>query len=198
MERVRRFAEVERQRARTGEESGLSARRFTLAESEINAGLAAAEAALARARRWPAPGGPTSPLVVPAAAAVPEPPAAVDPAASPELRAVALEAEQAQLERKRIGRFLGFPTLQFGWQQIDEPAAARSGPIFAAGWTIPLFDRDQGGRIEAAGREEVAGARVELARARVTAEVEGSVAAFRGLSAAMRDAARTSPPTRIA
>jgi len=193
LERVRRLAEVERQRARAGEESGLSARRFTLAESEVSAALAAAEAALARAEALARAWRPDLAAdVVPAAATVPEPPAAVDPAASPELRAVALEAEQAELERKRVGRFLSFPTLQFGWQQIDEPAAARSGPIFAAGWTIPLFDRDQGGRIEAAGREEVARARVELARARVTAEVEGSAAAFRGLSAATRDAARAS------
>jgi cobalt-zinc-cadmium efflux system outer membrane protein len=123
---------------------------------------------------------------------LPDPPAAVDPAASPELKATTLEAEQARLESKRAGRFLTFPTLQLGWQQIELGGASQSGPIFAAGWTIPLFDRDQGGRIEAAGREEVARARVELARARVTAEVEGSAAAFRGLSAATRDAARTS------
>jgi outer membrane protein TolC len=188
-EQVRRLAEVERQRARTGEESGLSARRFTLAESEVGAALAAAEAALARAealaRAWrpTSPGGPPHGLPSRRAA---------DPAASPELRAFALEAEQAPLERKRAGRFLTFPTLQFGWQQIEQGGAARSGPIFAAGWTIPLFDRDQDGRIEAAGREEAARARVELARARVTAEVEGSAAAFRTLSAATRDAARTS------
>ncbi len=42
---VRGLAEAERQRARVGEESGLSARRFTLAEAEVRSALAVAEAA---------------------------------------------------------------------------------------------------------------------------------------------------------
>ena len=120
------------------------------------------------------------------------PPASADPAAFPELRALGLEVEQARLESKRAGRFLTFPTLQFGWQQVEQGGAAQSGPIFAAGWTIPLFDRDQPGRLEAARREDIARAREELARARIAAEVEGSAASFRGLSDATRDAARTS------
>ncbi len=190
---VRRLAEVERQRARTGEESGLSARRFTLAESEIRSALAMADASLARAealaKAWRAdlPAG-----TVPAALVVPGAPAVADPAASPELRALGFEVEQAGLEKKRASRFLASPTLHFGWQQLDQPGLAHSGPIFAAGWTIPLFDRDQGGRLEAARREEIARARVDLARARVAADVEGAAAAFRGLSDAARDAAQVS------
>jgi outer membrane protein TolC len=193
LERVERLAEVERQRARTGEESGLSARRVTLAAAEIRSGLATAEAALARvealARAW----RPDLPVgSTPAALGLPDPPAAADPAGSPELRALGLEVEQARLETKRAGRFLAFPTLQLGWQRVEQGGAGQSGPILAAGWTIPLFDRDQPGRLEAARREAIARAREELARARVTAEVEGSALAFRGLSDATRDAARTS------
>jgi outer membrane protein TolC len=143
--------------------------------------------ALARAWRPDLPVG-----AAPAAMGLPDPPAVADPAGSPELRALGLEVEEARLERKRAGRFLTFPTLQFGWQQVEQGGAGQSGPIFAAGWTIPLFDRDQPGRLEAARREEIARAREELARARIAAEVEGSAAAFRGLRDATRDAARTS------
>lgn len=193
LERVQTLAEVERQRARVGEESGLSARRMTLAEAEVQAALGRAEAehakAEALARAWRPDLGPDA---VPAVPVPPEPPATTDSTASPELRAVTFEAEQAALEKKRSDRFVQFPTLQFGWQQLDERGVVRSGPILAAGWTVPLFDRDQAARTEASRRQEVAAARVELARARVTAQVEGGAAAYRALFAASRDAGRTS------
>ncbi len=193
LERVHALADVERQRARVGEESGLSARRFTLAEAEVRAALGAEDAALikteALARGWRAD---LEPDAIPAPAAPPEPPAAMDPADSPELRALAFEAEQAGIERKRAGRFLVFPTLQFGWQQLADRVVVRGGPIFAASWTVPLFDRDQAAPIEAERRQQVAAARAELGRARMTAEVEGGAAAYRVLFTASREAGRTS------
>ena len=135
-ERVRGLADVERQRARVGEESGLSARRFTLAEAEVRSALGAAEAghakAVALARAWRPD---LASDAVPAPVEPPAPPAITEAAESPELQAVTHEAEQAALDRKRVGRFLGFPTLQFGWQQVSDGGAVRSGPIFAAGWT---------------------------------------------------------------
>jgi len=193
LERVQVLAEAERQRARVGEESGLSARRFTLAEAEVRSALGAAEAAhgkaTALARAWRPD---LAPDAVPAPVVPPDPPAVMEAAASPELLAATHEAEQAAFERKRAGRFLTFPTLQFGWQQISDGGVVRSGPIFAAGWAVPLFDRDQGARIEAERRLKVTGARVEVTRARVTAQVEGSATAYRTLVAASRDAARMS------
>jgi outer membrane protein TolC len=97
------------------------------------------------------------------------------------------------LERKRAGRFLTFPTLQLDWQQIDDaPGARHSGPIFAVGWTLPLFDREQGARAEAEQRILASAARLELARARVTAQVEGGAAAYRALVAAAREAGQAS------
>jgi outer membrane protein TolC len=193
LERVQTLAEVERQRARVGEESGLSARRFTLAEAEVRAAVATAEAAYAKAdalaRAWRPE---LAPEAVPARAVPPDPPESADPGASPELRALTLEAEQATLERKRAGRFLGFPTLQVGWQQLADRGVVQGGPIVAASWSIPLFDRDQPARIEAEGRQQAATARVELARARVAAEVGGGTAAYRVLSTAARDAGRMS------
>jgi cobalt-zinc-cadmium efflux system outer membrane protein len=193
LDRVHGLAETERQRARVGEESGLSARRFTLAEAEVRAGLATVEASLATAeavaRAWRPD---LAPDATPAPLMPPDPPAQADPEASPELRALAFEAEQATLERQRAGRFVAFPTLQFGWQQIDDAGVGRSGPIFAAGWTIPLFDRDQGARAEAEGRRLAAAARLELARAQLHARVSGGGAAYRALVAASREAARVS------
>ncbi len=193
LERVHSLAEVERQRARVGEESGLSARRFTLAEAEVRAALGTAEAALAKAqalaRSWRADIGPDA---VPAPATPPEPPALTNPADSPELRALAFDVEQAAVEKRRAGRFVAFPTLQFGWQQLADRGAVRSGPIFAAGWTVPLFDRDQAARVEAERRQQVAAARGALGQARVAAEVEGGAAAYRVLVAASREAGRTS------
>lgn len=188
-ERVRTLAEAERQRARVGEGSGLSARRFTLAEAEARAALGSADGALAKAEALARSWRPDLAAdAVPAVATLPDPPTATDPAASPELKAFALEAEQARLESKRLGRFIAFPTLQFGWQQIDDRGVTRSGPIFAAGWTIPLFDRDQPARAEAAGREVAIRARAEVAQARVSAAIRGEAAAYRALSAAAREA----------
>jgi outer membrane protein TolC len=120
--------------------------------------------------------------------AVPEPPAPTE-AEPPELRALQHEVEQASLESKRAGRYLGFPTLQFGWQQLDDAGLGHSGPILAAGWTIPLFDRDQGARHEAARRQEIAAARLELGRARMAGDVAGSAKAYRALFTASQDAA---------
>ena len=126
--------------------------------------------------------------VVPSPAFLREPPAAADSAASPELRALGFDVERAALESKRAGRFVALPTLQFGWQQLSDRNAARSGPIFAAGWTIPVFERDQAGRAEAERRQQVAAARSELARARIAAEVDGNLAAYRALLLASRAA----------
>jgi len=192
LERVRGLAQVERDRARVGEGSGLAARRLSLAEAEVQVQLAAAEAALARAealaRAWRpdlTPGTAPAPLVPP------DPPATVDATESPELQALVHEVVQAELERKRGGRFLGFPTLQFGWQQLERRGVGQSGPIFAAGWAVPIFDRDQPARAEAERRRLTAAARAEVARARLVAQVEGGAAAYRALASAARDAGRS-------
>ena len=193
LERVRSLAEVERQRARVGEESGLSARRFTLAEAEVRSALGTAEAAQAKAEALARAWRPDLPnAATPAPAVLREPPAVTDPTASPELRALAFDIERAALDRKRAGRFVAFPTLQFGWQQLGDRNVVRSGPILAAGWTFPFFDRDQAARVEAERRQQVAAARLELARARLTAEIEGGSAAYRALLEAARGAGRAS------
>jgi outer membrane protein TolC len=62
------------------------------------------------------------------------------------------------------------------------------GPIFAANWSIPLFDRDKAARLEAEKRREAVTAQQQLARARVTAEVEGGLAAYRLLVSSVGEA----------
>jgi outer membrane protein TolC len=192
LERVRSLAEAERHRARVGEGSGLSARRFTLAEAEVYAAAAAVDAAFqaadALARAWRPD---LAPEAQPAVVTLPEPPEPADATTTPRVQALTFEAEQADLERTRAGRFLGFPTLQFGWQQLSENGVVRSGPIFAAGWSIPVFDRDQGARFEAEGRRQAALARLEVARARVSAEITGGLAAYRTLLTASHEARST-------
>jgi len=189
LELVTRLAEAERQRARAGEAAGLSARRLSLAEAEVRAALRDAEAELAQAeavaRAW-------RPDLAPGASAIPPmppaPPAQLSAVATPELRSLALDVERLDLEARRAGRFWGFPTLQFGWQRIEERGAVLDGPIFAANWSIPLFDRDKAARLEAEKRREAVAAQHQLAQVRVGAEVEGGLAAYRLLVTSVGEA----------
>jgi outer membrane protein TolC len=178
-EHVKALAETERQRARVGEAAGLSSRRFSLAEAETRAALRDAEAGLARtqavARAWRPDLGPQASA---RPSVLPEPPSDLGLEA-PETRALAREIEQWELEARRSGRFWGFPTLQAGWQRLDDHGVVRDGPIFAANWSIPLFDRNRAAQIEAKRRGEAAQARLELTRSRLAAEVQGGLAAFR-------------------
>lgn len=177
---VGRLAESERQRARAGEAAGLSARRLSLTEAEARAAFRDAEADLARAeavaRAWRpdlAPGAkPISPVIS-------GPPADLSSADAPELRGLARDVERLGLEGRRARRFWGFPTLQFGWQRLGDRGAVAGGPIFAANWSLPLFDRDQGATVEAEKRREAVEAQLQIAQARVAAEVHGGLAAYR-------------------
>ncbi|MGH7340704.1 MAG: TolC family protein [Candidatus Rokuibacteriota bacterium] len=190
------LAEHERQRARVGEGSGLTARRFNLAEGEVRAEFGGADAEYARAEA--AARALRQDLAAetrPEPAALPEPPASLDSSGAPRLSALEQEKEQAGYEARRVGRFLGFPTLQLGWQTIEDRGVSESGPIVAAGWTVPLFDRAQGARLEAERRRDVAAARLTFAQARITGEVEGGLKAYRVLFASAREARDTAGET---
>jgi cobalt-zinc-cadmium efflux system outer membrane protein len=186
---VGRLAESERQRARAGEAAGLSARRLDLSRAEAQAALRDAEAELARAgaaaRAWRPD---LSTDTRPASPIPPDAPTALSAEGSPELKGLEHQVERSTFEARRAGRFWGFPTLQFGWQRLEDGGVVRDGPILAANWSVPLFDRDKGARVEADRRTEVAKARLELARSRVAAEVEGGLAAYRSLLASAREA----------
>ena len=188
-DQVGRLAEAERQRARAGEAAGLSARRLALVEAEARAALRDAEADLARAeavaRAWCRDLEPGTQAVHPEP---PEPPTELPEADTPDLRSVAREIQRLDLEARRAGRFWGFPTLQLGWQRLEDRGVVLDGPIFAASWSVPLFDRDKAARVEAEGRKEALEARLDVARARVAAEVQGGLAAYRFLVTSAREA----------
>ncbi len=184
---VARLAQSERERARLGEAAGLSARRFALAQAEVQASLRDAEAELARAEAAAHVRRPDAPAAAPVPTRLPEPPGEAS-ADSPEVRALVHDAEQFDLEAKRAGRFWVFPTLQAGWQRLDDRGVVADGPIFAANWSIPLFDRDRAARIEAERRSEAAKARLHVTRSRATADVQGGLAAYRVLLASAKEA----------
>ncbi len=190
LERIAHLATQERHRARVGTESGLSARRLGLAEAEARADLREAEAerarAVAAARAWnPELAADAVPLLPPLA----PPPAAVEVEISPAVVAAEKRSEQAQLANRLEGRFWGFPTLTAGVQRIEEAGVVRSAPLFAASWSLPLFDRNQAARAEARVAVQIAAARLAQTRALSRAGIEGGVGAYTSLVAAVGEAA---------
>jgi outer membrane protein TolC len=188
---VESLAEQVRRRAEVGEESGIGARRLLLASAEIGSELAVADAdavrtrALIRALRPEVPPGVRSvrpPLE--------SPPATMDSRPRPELEALRLEVQQAQLEGRLARRFVIFPELSAGWQRLEHAGVEQTGPVFGVSWSLPLFDRSQAARVEAAGRQRALGARLSVATARVRAELEASKAAYALLAARVREHAR--------
>jgi outer membrane protein TolC len=185
------LAEQVRRRAEVGEESGIGARRLLLASAEIGAELAVAEAdavraaALARALRPEIP-----PDARPVRPPLEFPPATTASRPRPELEALRLEVRQAQLEGRLARRFVIFPELSAGWQRLEHAGVEQTGPVFGVSWSLPLFDRSQAARIEAAGRQRALEARLAVATARSRAEVEASGAAYALLAARAREQAR--------
>lgn len=189
LERIANLATQEGHRARVGEESGLSARRLALAEAEARADLREAEAERARAvavaRAWnPELASDAVPLLPPLA----QPPVEAAADTSPAVVAAEHRSEQAQLANRLEGRFWGFPTLTAGVQRIEEAGAVRTAPLFAASWSLPLFDRNQAARAEAQVQVEIAAARLAQTRALARAGLEGSVGAYTALATAVDEA----------
>lgn len=185
------LAERARERARVGAESGLSARRFALAQGEVGAALSEAEAARARAeaealalRPDLAAGARPIPPVLP------EPPASLDPSQSVRIAALEKDMVRADYEARRSSRFVSFPSLQVGWQTLEGTGVDAGGPILAATWAVPLFDRDQGSRVEAERVRDAAEARLTFARGRIAGEIDGRLAAYLTLHSAAAEAAQ--------
>ena len=98
------------------------------------------------------------------------------------------DVEQARFQERLAGRFWGFPELQAGWQRLETGGVQASGPVLGASWSLPVFDRNQAGRAEAARRRSAAEARLALATAGYAARVAGADAAYLKLAQAARDA----------
>lgn len=189
---IRRLAGQMRARATSGEESGLSASRLELAAVEVAAEAArtfadevrAGAAALAWHRGLAAEAVPQRPPL----------PVLSDTVRTPlraDLLARRFEVEQAQWQLRAGGRFLKFPELAFGWQQIREENATLEGPRVGVSWPVPLFDRRQPERIEASARLAAARGRLEFAGARAAGELTASRAAYLRLREAALEAMKT-------
>ncbi|MCL4836702.1 MAG: TolC family protein [Thermoanaerobaculia bacterium] len=192
---VERLAERERERAASGEASGLDARRLALAASEVRGQLARAEAerleAFAAARAWKVDLAPD---------AMPELPPLREPGATaeahPRLRALRAELESATAERDLASRVFDMPSVSAGWQRQEAAGEVADGATLGLIWTVPLLDRRQAERARARARAEAASARLELATREIRSSREGALAAYGGLSAAAaaaRTAASESP-----
>lgn len=117
--------------------------------------------------------------------------ASLDVASRPDLTALELEAEQAELSRRLAARFLEFPAIVGGWTFFDEADAQVDGPVFGVEWSLPLFDRRQGERARTRREEEVARARLETTRMRAVSELEAAKDAYEHLRAVALDVMET-------
>lgn len=189
VERTTELAERERRRAERGESSGLEARRLTLAAAEASGRLAVAEAEAERARAFARGWRPDLP-----AGATPVLPALPDVshlAATAHPRIAALEAElaAARLARDAADYRVGWPRLVAGWKQERDDGMTVDGPVLGLAWSLPIADRRQAERIQAAARVEAAEARLELASRQIDAERDGAAAAYERLSTAAAEMA---------
>jgi cobalt-zinc-cadmium efflux system outer membrane protein len=187
---VDRLATQVSEHADRGEVSGLSARRLTLASIEVRAEAARAAAELERARAavmaWaPDLVGVAEPQRPPLP---PVPPDTILTMELPTIEARRLEIEQAELTTRVAKRFWAMPELTFGWQTIKGDQVQLDGPVFGVQWPLPLFDRQQGERTEAAGRAAAARGRYELISVRARAELAASRAAYEKLHVAAESA----------
>jgi outer membrane protein TolC len=182
---VKRLAERARVRADAGEEPGLGARRLALAAAEVESELALAEAGLVRGEakiRVVHPELPTG--VRPVRPALPVVPSKLDGSDRPDVEARRSEVQRAELEKRLSGRFLESPEFIAGWTRFAEAPGTVDGPVFGMNWSVPLFDRNQGERTQAARTVAIAEAQLELAQARAKAELEAAQGVYAQLRAA--------------
>jgi len=187
-DRIERLAARSRARAASGEDSGLEARRLDLAAASSRTALGGAEAELLRVvahvqTLFPAIDATRRPVTP----ALPDVTASLDVSDRPDLAALELEAERAEMSRRLAGRFLELPSLVGGWTFLDEEDADTDGPVIGVEWSIPLFDRGQGERARTRVEADVAHARVELARSRATSELGSARASYELLRRAAVD-----------
>lgn len=185
-----RLVALARDRARLGEDSGLTARRVALAALEAEGLAATARAELAESRAaalgWSGdPGGDIAPCLplLPVPAPVP------GTEHHPALAALRHELRESEARRRLGSRFLEFPRVTAGRLEVREPGFDSGGMAFGGEWSLPLFDRSQGDRIEAGSRVRVARARLERERRRIEADAQGTANAYAILRAAALAAA---------
>ncbi|MEM7048230.1 MAG: TolC family protein [Acidobacteriota bacterium] len=160
-DRVAGLAEREARRHQRGESSGLEAHRLRLTASTLRseAELAQAEGDRTRGvvRQW------FPDLPPQARPRLPELSAWSSEAAThPAVRAAEEALAAARLEAQVAERLLPSPALSVGWQRVEEGAARDEGVILGLAWRLPFLDRQIAERTAAAGRLELAEARLAL------------------------------------
>ncbi len=197
LDRVAGLARQARERAKAGEIPGLLARRFALEEAQVRADLGRAEARLSVARGALAAWAPEIPTAArPATPRLPSVDGApADLAGRSDLAALGREVERAETLRALSEKLWDTPVLGLGWKRVEERSQAADGPVFSAGWTVPLFDRRQADRREAEARLSSARGEFELARARASAESFAAREAYLRLRAEALAAERTAEET---
>ena len=201
---TRRLAATEaviRKREAAGEVSGYDTLRLSTEQLSAEASLTRERAAYRR--RWAELaallGGSVDTYRGVVGRLLPEPPPAlaslVDAAAGrPDIARLAREAEASDLER-RAGERGWIPdlTLGVGRKTVDDELGTDSGPMIAAGITVPLFDRGQAEEQRAAADAAIARGEHRLAVAAAAGEIRGlwhEVTALTGAAWERRQRAR--------
>jgi cobalt-zinc-cadmium efflux system outer membrane protein len=176
---IERIARHVRARADAGETSGLSARRVELAAVEERAELARLESLLSRTRAalrvvYPRLSVEARPILP----TLPRPTVGIDPNERPDVLARLAAVRTAEIETREASRFMAFPSLELGWQRVEQSGLNWSGPVYGFAWSIPLFDRREGDRLDAARRFDAAKAQAEITTRRSRADAEGAESAY--------------------
>lgn len=185
LELIERLTSQMQSRARSGEESGLAARRLSLVALELRAEAVQAGARATHARAaalsWrPELTDDSSPLR-------PDLPVVSDTLTTParsDVLAMEFEVQEAEWQLRSGKRVFQFPELSFGWQRTRSEFTDIEGPVMGVSWALPIFDRQQPDRIAASTRLSAARARLALATARARSELPAARASYEELRGA--------------
>jgi cobalt-zinc-cadmium efflux system outer membrane protein len=174
-----------RNRAADGEESGLTARRFELAHLRLRADLVRAEVDLLRAQAemqawydsWDGAWEPVRPLL-------PGNAMGLGWEEKPEIQALQAGVRAAENRKKAAGRFLHFPSLEFGWVSAE----GVEGPLAGLVWNVPLFDRNQSQRTRASSELSFSEGELEIGIRRARSEIAAATRSYETMETAAREA----------
>lgn len=193
VERLEGVAAAAARRAASGDVAGYDRRRVERERLTVLGRLDVEEGALARARARLAAligaSDPSAPLALRGdlTAAAPPPLATLAERLSsrPDLRALELEARSGELEARAAGRWF-VPDVELGGGLKTVDVGSRRDSGFAAALTlpIPLFSRDQDGRLRGDARARAARGRLALALDAARADLAGLHAEATRLAAA--------------
>ncbi len=158
--RLEELARRMRNRAEAGEESVLAAQRLEIASRSSGILLSEARAVGARSREtaaaWLLDDVPKLASMRPEVPALPEAPSDLDSRVAesrPDVLAARSEVEQAESLGELSRRVLEAPELLLGWKSVENDLPGGGGdfegPVFAIGWSVPVFDRRRADRLEA-------------------------------------------------